>query len=320
LTEPAGLFGLPGQRSIAVHATDDRFDDRSLAADGWSGAESILRRDGQAESRAGVEMRQAFFAGPVRAGLEARVERFGAAAASGSLVSPALSLAWSASASTQLFARASRGRDDFSRPLAAVDPWKGTPDAILDPDTRREFVEGGARWRQGALELSASAWRMRAPSRLAFTEGGPIETLVADERRGYGFGLRYQPVPWLDLHADALLAAAERMAGAPGAFGSAGATVRVSRDWDARLAVNYLGPRDAAIEGLPLRSTTLVNAQVVRWLGNTTRVSFDVFNQRLQAVDSFAASRAGMLEGIGETFLSSPAEPRGFLLKLRTHF
>ena len=323
LTEAAGAFGLPGQRSLAVRAADDRFDNRIVSADGWSGAESLLRRDGHAETRAAVELRQSLQAGPFRAGVEARMERFGGGTGSGTLLAPALSLAWAVLPSTELFTRASRGRDDFSRPLAAIDPWKGIATDTIDPESRREMLETGARWRRGALELHASAWRARAPSRLAFSEGGPIESLSVDERRGYGLGLRYQPVSWLDLHADALLAKAAGGVGAPATFGSAGATVRMSRDWDVRLAVNYLGPRDAADEGAALRSTTLANAQVAWWLGHTTRVSldvFNVFNQRLLVVDSFAASRAGMLEGAGEKFLSSPAEPRGFLLKLRTRF
>jgi hypothetical protein len=97
----------------------------------------------------------------------------------------------------------------------------------------------------------------------------------------------------------------------------------MSRDWDAKLSVSYLGPRDNVDEGASLDSTTLANLQVVRWFGRTTRISLDVFNlfnQRTRAVDSLVASRSGILDGTGETFLSSPAEPRGFLLKLRTRF
>src|SRR5262249_15515377 len=111
--------------------------------------------------------------------------------------------------------------------------------------------------------------------------------------------------------------------GAPRVFGSAGATLRMARDWDAKLSVSYLGPRDALDDAQALRATTMANFEVVRWLGRTTRVSLDVFNvfdQRATVVDSLAASRTGLLDGMGESFLASPAEPRGFLVKFRTRF
>jgi hypothetical protein len=141
-------------------------------------------------------------------------------------------------------------------------------------------------------------------------------------------GLRYAPAPWIDARADLLFdssrdADGPPLPGAARVFGSAGATFRMSRDWDAKLSVSYLGPRDNVDEGAALRSSTLANFQLVGWFGRTTRLSldvFNVFNQRARVVDTFVASRTGLLDGTGEKFLLSPADPRGFLLKLRTRF
>ena len=137
----------------------------------------------------------------------------------------------------------------------------------------------------------------------------------------------YGPVPWLPI-GDKLLLRFARDAestgpGAPRVLGSANATVRMSRDWDAAVGVSYLDRRDGIDERATQSGAALVNGELVRWFGRTTRISFHVFNalnHRVEPVDAFDAVRLGWLEGTGETFLATPTEPRAFLVKFRTRF
>jgi hypothetical protein len=108
------------------------------------------------------------------------------------------------------------------------------------------------------------------------------------------------------------------------ALATAGTTVRGVGGWTARLFVSYLGPRHAADdEQVRMRSSTVVNAQVMHRLSPSTRITFDVFNvfdHRGVQADPLAASRLGPMPGAMENFLFHPAEPRGFRLKLRVTF
>jgi hypothetical protein len=110
----------------------------------------------------------------------------------------------------------------------------------------------------------------------------------------------------------------------PARLATAGATLRGLHGWTASLFVSYLGPRQASEDSLPrLRSSSVVNARLVRNLSKTTRLTFDVFNvfdRPVAQIDQFAASRLAGPEATHENFLFHPAEPRGLRLRLRTTF
>ena len=334
LSEPSRLFGAWGERTFALQLAGETRDARTLSRDGASGAESVLQRTSLAETRLAFDARQSLdLPRGVRLTAAARVERYRSATAgddanafSGTRLVPSLALDAPLVRGIDFFARARRGDDGAT--LAAIDPWRMASSGFADPSLRRDFGEAGVRWRMGAFDTRVSAWRARAATDLAFTEGGAVQTLDGATRHGYALGLHYQPVPWLDLRGDVLLDLARNgsgpsLPGAPHVLGTAGANFKMSRNWDANLAVSYLGRRDGVDEATTVASSALVNGQIVHWFGRTTRLSlhvFNVLNHRIDAVDAFAASRLGWQEGAGETFLASPAEPRSFLLKFRTRF
>ena len=332
------MAGLSWERTVAMRVAGESFESRVALGDSWSGAMRDVRRDASGEARVGLEARQRWSLGPTisltaAARLERDRTRAGAldvplAASDAVQTAPSLSAAWSPARGFSLFANARRGAEDAARPLLAFDPWHADRPAIRDPEGSRDFLEFGARLGRGAWESRIAAWHTRAPGELAFGEAAALRTPRTAQRHGVGLGLRYAPVSWIDANADLFLDASRdadgpALPGAARVFGSAGATFRMSRDLDAKLSVSYLGPRDNVDEGAALPGSTLANFQLVRWFGRTTRLSldvFNVFNQRALAVDSLVASRAGLLDGTGEKFLTSPADPRGFLLKLRTRF
>ena len=142
------------------------------------------------------------------------------------------------------------------------------------------------------------------PFTLAIPVGSDTLALVSPSAEGIGIsmGLRYDPA---------------RLA-------TAGATLRGLHGWTASLVVSYLGPRQASEDPLlRLRSSSVVNARLVRNLSKTTRLTFDVFNvfdRPVAQIDQFAASRLAGPEATHENFLFHPAEPRGLRLRLRTTF
>ena len=96
------------------------------------------------------------------------------------------------------------------------------------------------------------------------------------------------------------------------------------RGWSASLFVSPFGSGEAIEdEGERLRSSTLVNGRLTFNLSKQARVSLDIFNvfqQRIPAIDYYAASRLWGRPGMADDFLFHPAEPRGFRLRLRTTF
>jgi hypothetical protein len=115
----------------------------------------------------------------------------------------------------------------------------------------------------------------------------------------------------------------ELIAGAA-SHATAGATIRGPGRWSVRLFVSSLGSLPAIEEdGLRLRSSTTVGAQLSAPLTKSTRVSLDVFNvfdRRSGDVDYFAGSRLFRQTGTFDGFLFNPAEPRGFRIGLTTRF
>lgn len=334
--EPSGLPGLVGERRAWLSFRGETRDARTLSRDAASGAESILQRASLAESRLSIAAEQSFdLPRGARLVAAARLERFhgrsggfGQGAFSGSRFVPSIAIESPFFGGLGLFARVGKGTDDENRPLAAIDPWRLAASGHADPELRRAFGEYGVRMNMGPLDARLSLWRTHAADEeIAFGEAGAVASTRPGSRHGYDMALRYRPVTWLDIRGDLLLQFARDAAasgpGAPRVLGSANATLRMSRDLDAAVGVSYVGRRDGIDERATLSSAALVNGQLVRWFGRTTRISFHVFNalnRRVEAVDAFDALHLGWLEGTGETFLASPTEPRAFLVKFRTRF
>lgn len=325
-------------RSLAIRMASDTEDARALIDAGWNGVRSVLRRDDAAERRVSLEGRQGFelprdlaFEGGVRLErqrLEADPAEGPGAFVHGTRIASHAELCWTPASPFGFFARATRGAEDALSSGLARNPFGGGVAVGANPESLAMGSDAGARWTLGPWRLAVSAWRRKLPYSLGFSEGGARVTPFASDRHGFSTTLAWRPASWVAVDTSIFLdrsreADGPALPGAPQVFGSAGATMRMSREWDAKLRVNYLGPRDAIEDAPSLKGTTLANLEVVRWFGRTTRISldvFNVFNQRPVAVDSFAAARTGLADGTGESFLSSPSEPRAFLLKFRTRF
>ena len=237
-------------------------------------------------------------------------------------------------AGSEMFVTAARGyaSDDPRSPGAATDPRTGAPIGRLDPLATVTTAEAGLRGRfLPGVETTLSMFRARSGAELMLTgESGTAEILRPSMRQGVQLSARYAPTSWLnfELQAAALRArfadgAGEHIAGAAERTVSAATSLRIRRGWTASLVVNSLGRRDSPNEGTRVKPSTFVNARLTRNLSKTTRLSLDVFNvfdRRVSDVDYFSAARLWSNPGAADSFLFNPAEPRGFRLKLRTHF
>ena len=342
VTGPGAFASIPSSQRLGVRVSGETRDARALLANTAQLATRDAQGDRVNETRVALDWRHD--ARPlrnVRVETALSLERFrlrvdssgpaGSGATDGVLVSPAARLSWDLGWTTTAYAKFARGREG-AQPLAAVGFRAGAAVPWLDPEWRRETTEAGLAARWGDLDARVYGWRATAPAELAFGAGGEAYALARpSERHGAGLALRYPLFGWLDLDAQALLARSrfadgshEQVPGAAHAVGMAGATLRqLPKGWIARVFVSYLGPRDGLEEGVRLRSSSLVNAQVARRLSKNTLLSLDVFNvfdRRVDMVDSFSASRAGLDTARGESYLFDPTEARGFLVKLRTRF
>lgn len=218
---------------------------------------------------------------------------------------------------------------DDSRALR--NPLQGGFVTVLDPALQAKHREVSLAWRGAAADVTATAFHDSTPAALTFQDAGWSLAPRPVVRQGVHVAWRYDVSRFLSLDAQGTFAAArfadgarEKVPGAPVAFGTAGAMLRVPKGWSAWLFVSTLGPRDATGDEAPrIRSTTRVNAQVQHRISRQTRVSLDVFNvfdHRVSEVDAFAASRAAPPAGMGESFLFRPTDARGFLLRVRTTF
>ena len=103
---------------------------------------------------------------------------------------------------------------------------------------------------------------------------------------------------------------------------AAGATVH-NRAWSASLFVAYVDRLDYVDQpSLRLGTTPVVNATVSGRITKSSSLSFDVFNvldRQRPGLDYLSASQAWGL-GASDSFLTHPAEPRGFRIRLRLAF
>jgi len=105
---------------------------------------------------------------------------------------------------------------------------------------------------------------------------------------------------------------------------SAGATVLSPGGWRASLFVTYFGPRfGPGDDALRLKPSSFVTARASHLIAKDTRFTaeiFNVFDQRSAGADSLALTRPWSGLGLNESYLTDPAEPRGFRLRIGKTF
>src|SRR5262249_17788723 len=101
---------------------------------------------------------------------------------------------------------------------------------------------------------------------------------------------------------------------------SAGATLLSPNGWRASLFVTYFGPRFApGDDALRLKPTSFVTARLSHPVARDTRFTmeiFNVFDQRAASADPLALARPWSALGMHEGYLTDPAEPRGFRIRI----
>lgn len=312
--------GMSDERGDLTPEREDRLDDSAVTL--GASAEVAL----PAGIRAEAGLRYDAWRGSVRSDIASN-----AGTAAARALSPRLRLRAPSPFGGDMFLTLGRGILADRGLAALTDPRTGAPVARLDPLATMDTVEIGFRRRLPAgIEATVSMFRASTDLELLLMgENAITEFSRPTVRRGVQLDARYEPASWLtlDFQATALHArfadgAAEYVPGAAERNAAASATVR-GYGWSASLLVNYLGKRTGIDEPASVRASTFVNGRLSRNLSKNTRVTFDVFNvfdQRLRDVDYFSASRMSSAFGAADSYLFSPAEPRGFRLKLRTTF
>ena len=105
---------------------------------------------------------------------------------------------------------------------------------------------------------------------------------------------------------------------------SAGATVLSPGGWRASLFITYFGSRYAPDDdALRLKPSSFVTARLSRLVAKDTRFTMEVFNvfdQRSSGGDRLELARPWSGFGVNESYLSDPAEPRGFRIRIGRSF
>ena len=327
-TFAAGASIASAGREISLRTSAETFEARAWLRNASAGLETVARREAFAASGTAIRWREDFRL-PFGGALALTLEPMAVQVADRSADVSAHAVRW-----TQPLAGGVRWIAGLSRGLASETPSafalqdpRGGALPLLSPLVRLQEREAGLEWQaHGWGRFQLTAFQASAPSDAVYEADAWHLADRAFERRGMRVGWRQDIASLLELHADATYASArgDERRGGPEIFGNAGAMLRVAKGWNAWLFVSYLGPREGTGDDTTrIRSTTRVNAQVGRRLGRNTRVSlsvFNVFDHRVQAVDAFTASRLAPPAGMGQAFLFSPTDERGFLLRLRTSF
>lgn len=105
---------------------------------------------------------------------------------------------------------------------------------------------------------------------------------------------------------------------------AAGATMLSPGGWRASLFVTRFAPSfGQADDTLRLKPTSFVTARLSHFVAKDTRFTLEVFNvfdHRSQGADFLALTRPWSVPGMNENYLSDPAEPRGFRVRIGRTF
>jgi hypothetical protein len=105
---------------------------------------------------------------------------------------------------------------------------------------------------------------------------------------------------------------------------SAGASMLSPGGWRASLFVTYFGSSYAPNDDvLRLKPSSFVSARLSHLVAKDTRLTmeaFNVFDQRSAGADPLILSRPWNAFGLNESYLTDPAEPRSFRIRLGWSF
>ena len=260
----------------------------------------------------------------------------GLAANSGSgsddLVSPKLSLVFGPWHDTEFFAAAGQGfhGNDIRGATITVDPVDGvTPVDQVTPLVAADGIEAGLRTAiLPRMQLSLALWQLEIDSELLFVgDGGTTEASRPSRRRGVELGVYARPTDWMIVDADLAWSeprfrdddpAGDRIPGAVERVASVGVTFDHDSGWYGGARLRYLGP-SALIEDDSVRgpSSTLVNLEAGRRLGERLRVTLGVFNafdEKASDISYYYESRLPGEPAPVEDIHFHPVEPRTFRL------
>jgi outer membrane receptor protein involved in Fe transport len=261
----------------------------------------------------------------LRASVEALMPPAAGGRASGSQLSPKLTLVWTPTPKTEFFVNAGRGfhSNDARGMTAATDP--APPLVALtgaEVGLRTEAIKG--------LQSSVAVWTLRSDSELVYVgDAGATEASLASRRRGIEFSNRWQPAPWFLLDADLAFSHGrfdngDRIPNAVDRVASVAATIRRLQGWAASLQWRHLGSgplvEDNSVRSRP--SSTL-NLRITRELGAKASATLDVFNltdRKVNDIQYFYESQVSPGAMPAEGRHVHPAEPRTLRLTLQAAF
>ncbi|MCW5572423.1 MAG: TonB-dependent receptor [Steroidobacteraceae bacterium] len=244
------------------------------------------------------------------------------------LASPKGSLALGPWRDTEFFVAAGRGfhSNDVRGATIRVDPVDGvTPVDRVTPLARADGSEIGLRTALvPRTQLSVALWKLDLDSELLFIgDGGTTEATRPSRREGVELSVYSRPRDWLIVDADYAASkarfrdldpAGDRIPGAVERVASLGITLQTPAGWFGGARLRYLGPA-ALLEDDSVRapSSTLVNLEAGRRLGDHWRVSLQLFNAFDRKVNDITYYYESQLPGEAapvEDLHFHPAEPR----------
>ncbi len=254
------------------------------------------------------------------------------------IVSPKLSLVWSATARLELFANLGRGfhSNDARGAVIRVDPASENlaPTTPVEPLVAADAIDLGVVWRPtGRTQLSLALWSLDLDSELVYVgDGGATEPSDASRRYGIELAAYLQPLPWLIADIDYAWSharfdindPADRIPGAVENVASAGLTVSSWKRWSAGLRIRYLGAAPL-IEDNSVRSepTTVVNFEAGYRILEGTRLEvgvYNLFDSSDADISYYYESRlAGETTGVEDVHFH-PVEPRQVRARIEWRF
>ena len=247
---------------------------------------------------------------------------------SDTIVSPKASLVLGTSQGTEFFVSAGRGfhSNDARGATINVDPGDGT--TPVDRVTALAAAKGMEVGLRTALlpraQVALSLWRLDLDSELLFIgDGGTTEATRPSRRQGIELGIFAKPFDWIVVDADYAISRArftdrdptgDRIPGAVNSAASLGMSVNMPSGWFGGLRARRLGSA-ALVEDGSVRSpsSTLLNTEIGRRLGQNWRVAVGVYNvldKRANDITYFYESRLPSEAAAVEDLHFHPAEPR----------
>ena len=228
-----------------------------------------------------------------------------------SIASPKASLAYSPTASTDIYANWGRGfhSNDARGTVIRVNPRDGsTPAERATPLVRASGYELGTRQKWGSSVVTTAAlWALKLDSELLFVgDAGTTESSRPSRRQGLEITANWRPSSAWEIDSDISLsrsrfsdsdAAGSRIPGAMDRVSTVGLTYS-SGPWSVGARVRHFGPH-ALIENNSIRAagSTLTNVKFAYLLNKSTELSLDVFNLLNRQANDIEYAYASRLPG-----------------------